>query len=63
MIPGGSAILPQLQKLKDVAEKQGPEAEKLAKETMEEIKQVLDKKKDRVEQLYESGKQEVQQQS
>ena len=59
MIPGGSQIIPQLQKLKDVAEKHGSEAQNLAKETINEIKQVLDKKSDRVEKLYEQGKQEA----
>ena len=59
IVPGGSQIIPQLQKLKDVADKQGAQAEELAKETIHEIKQVLDKKKDKVEELYESGKQEA----
>lgn len=58
MVPGGSQIIPQLQKLKDVADKQGSQAQELAKETVSEIKQVLDKKSQRVEQLYENAKEE-----
>ena len=59
-IPNGGQIIPQLQKLKDVAENRGPQAMELAKETLGEIKSVLDKKSSKVEQLYESGKNDVQ---
>ena len=59
MIPGGSQIIPQLQKLREVAEKQGSQAEDLAKETISEIKQVLDQKTKKAEELYESGKEDV----
>lgn len=51
MIPSGGNIVPELMKLKEVAEKKGPEAEKLAKDTVEEIKQVLEKKKEEIEKL------------
>lgn len=44
-----------------MADKQGSEAENLVKETISEIKQVLDKKSERVEKLVESGKEEVKQ--
>lgn len=54
MIPQGGEIVPQLMKLKEAADKKGPEAEKLAKDTVEEIKQVLEKKKDEVEKLLKS---------
>ena len=59
MVPNGGAIISQLQKLKDVAEKKGPEAEQLIKDTMNEIKQVLDQKSKKAEELAESGKQEA----
>lgn len=59
MVPGGSQIIPQLQKLKDVYDKQGSQAEKLVKETIDEIKQVLEKKQPKVEELYEQGKKEA----
>ena len=59
MVPGGSQILPQLQKIQQIAEKHGAEAQDLAKETIGEIKGVLDKKSKRVEELYESGKEEA----
>lgn len=62
LIPGGSQIIPQLQKLKQVADKQGSEAENLVNETISEIKQVLDKKSERVERIVEKGKEEVKQQ-
>ncbi|KAJ5198568.1 uncharacterized protein N7498_007685 [Penicillium cinerascens] len=57
-IPGGSNILPQLQSLQSVAEKKGSEAERIAKETFEEIQEVLKKRKKEVEQLAEEGKNE-----
>ena len=59
MIPNGSQIIPQLQKLREVAEKQGAQAEELAKETISEIETILDKKSKRAEELVESGKDEV----
>ena len=59
MIPNGSQIIPQLQKLREVAEKQGAQAEELAKETISEIETILDKKSKMAEELVESGKDEV----
>ena len=58
MVPGGSNILPQLQTLKSVAEKKGSEAENVLKETLEELQEVLKKRKDQVEKLAEEGKRE-----
>lgn len=55
-VPGGSQILPQLQKLQQVARQQGPEAEKLAKDTMADIQKVLEKRKGQVEELYNKAK-------
>lgn len=59
VIPGGSAILPQLQKLRQIAESRGPEAEKLAKETMNDIKGVLEKRSDQIAELAKKAEQEA----
>ncbi|KAK3717195.1 hypothetical protein LTR37_005904 [Vermiconidia calcicola] len=59
MIPNGGQIMPQLMKLREVAQKHGDEAQNLAKETMEEIKKVLDKKVSEAEKLFESGKEDA----
>lgn len=56
MVPNGSKILPQLQKLKQVAEQQGQEAEQLAKDTLKEIMQVLDKRSEEAGKLVDEGK-------
>lgn len=58
-IPNGSQILPQIQKLWQIAEQKGEHAEKLAKETMEEIKQVLDRKTAEAEKLAGEAKEEA----
>jgi len=55
MIPNGSKIIPHLQKLQQVAQEQGSEAEQLAKDTMKEIAQVLEKRGQKLEQLWEEG--------
>ena len=59
MAPDGSQIISKLQKLREVADKQGAQAQELAKETMSELKQVLDKKTAKVENLYESAKKDA----
>jgi len=59
MIPGGSAILPQLQKYQQVAEKHGQEAESLAKDTVGELQKVLEKRSKQLEELYEKGKKDA----
>lgn len=61
MIPNGGQIVPQLQKLREVAESRGEQAEELVKETMSEIKTILDKKSQKAEQLAEEGKKDVEQ--
>ena len=58
-VPQGSEILPQLQKLRKIAEQRGEDAEKLAKETISEIKQVLDRKTQEAEKLAEGAKDEA----
>ncbi|KAI5360908.1 hypothetical protein Slin15195_G088220 [Septoria linicola] len=50
-IPNGSQILPQIMKLKEAAEQKGPEAQKLGKETIEELSKVLEKKSKQAEEL------------
>ncbi|EMC92991.1 hypothetical protein BAUCODRAFT_37900 [Baudoinia panamericana UAMH 10762] len=59
MIPQGGKILPQLQKLKSIAEQQGPQAQQLAQETLSEIGQVLEKKAKKYEDLYNQSKQQA----
>ncbi|PYH40220.1 uncharacterized protein BP01DRAFT_361449 [Aspergillus saccharolyticus JOP 1030-1] len=58
MIPGGSDILNQLQSLRTVGEKKGKEAEGVLKETVEELQQVLQKRKDQIEKLASEAKEE-----
>lgn len=56
MIPGGSEIFPKLQKLQEVAKTHGKEAEKLLKETYDEIAKILEKKTAEAEKLGEKAK-------
>ena len=58
MIPQGGKILPQLQKMKQVADQHGQEAQKLAKDTLSEIGQVLDKRGQQLEQVYNKAKEQ-----
>ena len=44
MIPGGSEIMPKLSQLHEISQNEGQEAEKLLKETIQEIQDVLSKK-------------------
>lgn len=59
MVPNGSKILSGLQKYKDVAEKHGHEAEQLAKDTLHDLLQVLDKRSDQLEQVAGKAKGEA----
>ncbi|KAE8378102.1 hypothetical protein BDV26DRAFT_198638 [Aspergillus bertholletiae] len=59
MVPGGSQILSQLQSLQSAAEKKGPEAEKLLKETIDDLQGVLSEKVKKAEELAESTKSEA----
>jgi cell division septum initiation protein DivIVA len=56
MVPGGSEILPQLQKLKEIAEAKGPEAEQLTKDTIADLKKVLEKRSQEAESLAKQAK-------
>jgi hypothetical protein len=58
MVPGGGKILPQLQKLQQVAQSHGQEAEQLAKDTLSEIGQVLDRRSSQLQQVYEKAQKE-----
>ena len=58
-IPQGSEILPQLQKLRKIAEQRGEDAEKLARDTINEIKQVLDRKTQEAEKLAQGAAEEA----
>ncbi|CAG7953602.1 unnamed protein product [Penicillium salamii] len=58
VIPGGSQVIPQLQSLRDIAQKKGSEAENVLKETLSELREVLEKRKEQVEKLAEEGKKE-----
>ncbi|KAK8076688.1 Fungal specific transcription factor domain-containing protein [Apiospora phragmitis] len=58
MIPQGGEILPKLKQMKEVAEKHQDEGEKLLKETMDEIKQVLEKKSQRAQEIIDKAKKE-----
>ncbi|OOF93556.1 hypothetical protein ASPCADRAFT_517122 [Aspergillus carbonarius ITEM 5010] len=51
LVPGGSNILNQLQALRTLQEKKGKEAEAVLKETVEEIQEVLKKRKEQMEKL------------
>jgi len=59
MIPSGSEILAKVKQLKEVAEKHKDEGEKLLKETMAEVKEVLDKKSQKAEEIAEKAKEEA----
>lgn len=58
MIPGASEIMPKLGQLRDIAQKHGPEAEKIAKETYDEMQQVLQRKLSEAEKIAEKAKKE-----
>lgn len=59
MIPGGSEIFPKLQKLQQVATTHGDEAEKLLKETYDEVAKVLQQKTEQAEKLGKSAAKEA----
>lgn len=59
MVPGGSEILPKLMKFKEVAEQHKDEGEKLLKETIDEVQQVLQKKSQRAQEIVDKAKKEA----
>lgn len=50
-------------KVKDIAENRGQEAESIVKDIVNEIKKVLDSKREDVEKLYEKSKEDVKKES
>lgn len=59
MIPGGDKIFPKLMQLQEVAKKHGDEAEKILKETYDEIAEVLQKRTKQAEKLAGKAKEEA----
>ncbi|KAF2835005.1 hypothetical protein M501DRAFT_982876 [Patellaria atrata CBS 101060] len=57
-IPGASEILPKLNQLSEVAQKHGKDAEKLLKDTVNEIQQVLSKKSEAAKDLANKAEKE-----
>ncbi len=50
-IPNGDQIMPQLQKLWEIVEKEGSQAKEIAEGTVSDIKQVLDKRMSEIDKL------------
>ncbi|EGY20038.1 uncharacterized protein VDAG_02054 [Verticillium dahliae VdLs.17] len=59
MVPQGGDILPKLQQLGEVAQKHKAEGEKLFQETIEELKQVLEKKSQKAKEIAEKAEKEA----
>ena len=58
-IPSGSEILAKVNQLREVADKHKDEGEKLLKETMDELKQVLEKKSEKAQEIAEKAKKDA----
>ncbi|TLD29681.1 hypothetical protein E2P81_ATG05975 [Venturia nashicola] len=56
MIPGGAQLGEHFGKFQEVVQKRGPEAQKLAEETIKEIQDLLAKKSDEAEKIAEKAK-------
>ena len=56
MVPGGGEIIPKLTQLQQIAQEHGEEAEKIAKDTFNEIQQVLQRKVGEAEELAQKAK-------
>ncbi|KAK1951933.1 hypothetical protein LY78DRAFT_489863 [Colletotrichum sublineola] len=59
MIPDGDQIMPKLKQLREVADKHKDEGEKLFKETIEEVKKVLENKAKKAEEIADKAKNEA----
>lgn len=59
MLPQGDEILPKLRQLSEVANKHKEEGEKLLKETVEELKKVLEEKAKRAEEIAGNAKKDA----
>jgi len=58
-IPGASQVMPQLTKLQEFAQEHGEEAEKLLKQTINDITGVLSKRSDEAKKLAEKAKKDT----
>lgn len=58
-VPSGSEVLSKLQQLKEVADKHTDESEKLVRETVEELKKVLESKSDQARQILDKAKRDA----
>ncbi|KAF4948114.1 hypothetical protein FGADI_9901 [Fusarium gaditjirri] len=58
-IPNGSEVMEKLQQLSEVAEKHKEEGEKLFKETVEELRQVLEKKSEKAQEIAGEAKKDA----
>ncbi|KAI9880232.1 MAG: hypothetical protein M1830_004576 [Pleopsidium flavum] len=56
MIPGGDKIVPKMSQLQEIAQEHGEEAEKIVKDTFEEIQQVLQRKVSEAQNLADKAK-------
>lgn len=56
MIPGGDKIIPKMSQLQEIAQEHGEEAEKIVRDTFEEIQQVLQRKVSEAQELAEKAK-------
>ncbi|KAK2046735.1 hypothetical protein LZ31DRAFT_551992 [Colletotrichum somersetense] len=59
MIPDGDQIMPKLKQLREVADKHKDEGERLFKETIEEVKKVLENKAKKAEEIANNAKKEA----
>jgi uncharacterized protein Yka (UPF0111/DUF47 family) len=59
LVPSGGDILSKMQQLREVAEEHKGDAERLLKETVEEIKQLLEKKYNEAEKIKEQAKKDA----
>ncbi|OHE99944.1 hypothetical protein CORC01_04845 [Colletotrichum orchidophilum] len=59
LIPDGDKIIPKLKQLREVADKHKEEGEKLFKETIEEVKKVLEAKSKKAEEIVEKAKKDA----
>ncbi|OLN89338.1 hypothetical protein CCHL11_09013 [Colletotrichum chlorophyti] len=59
MIPDGDQIIPKLKQLREVADNHREEGEKLFKETLEEVKKVLENKAKKAEEIANQAKKEA----
>ncbi|KAK2063343.1 hypothetical protein LY76DRAFT_588539 [Colletotrichum caudatum] len=59
MIPDGDQIMPKLKQLREVADKHKDEGERLFKETIEEVKKVLENKAKKAEDIANNAKKEA----